>query len=83
MTCVPNADGMCSNYHLTYNMPFFRSFPGSTLSNDNGPASNLETPEALVGGLSPDQSSSSASALPVAKKSHPNSPSSSNQPPTI
>merc|ERR1712203_169740 len=55
-----------------------RSFPGSTLSNDNGTASNLETPEALVGGgLSPDQSSSSASALPVAKKSHPNSPSSS------
>merc|ERR1712083_640182 len=54
-----------------------RSFPGSTLS-------NLETPEAFVGGgLSPDQSSSSASALPVAKKSHPNSPSSSNQPPTI
>merc|ERR1719229_337024 len=34
-----------------------RSFPGSTLSNDNGTASNLEKPEALVGGLNQDQSS--------------------------
>jgi len=62
-----------------------RSVPGPTVGNSDTTTSSLGTPQTLVTCLDPEQSSSlAATVLPVAKKSHPTSPSptsSSLQPP--
>jgi len=62
-----------------------RSVPGPIVGNSDTTTSSLGTHQTLVACLNPEQSSSlSASVLPVAKKSHPSSPSptsSSLQPP--